>query len=203
MARPKDSDSAATYDAILRAAQRVVADHGLGAMSFRRVAKEADLAIGTVTYYFADRAELIEACLTDYYDALERLALPFVARLAQGGEPAHAIVEEGVAAIARHAFDHRGAVRLRLLANAEGGELSPTHRKRFATPLLAKVSPFLAKLTRDPIEARLCIQSVNYAVTRYAAMTDAELTEATGCDDAVQARERAITHVVRLALRVL
>lgn len=59
--RPRDP--AGRRQAIIEAATRVIARRGLGQLTHRRVAVEADVPVGSTTYYFSDLAELREAAL--------------------------------------------------------------------------------------------------------------------------------------------
>jgi DNA-binding transcriptional regulator YbjK len=60
--RPRDP--AGRRQAIVDAAGRVIARQGLGALTHRRVAAEADVPVGSTTYYFSDLGALQEAALT-------------------------------------------------------------------------------------------------------------------------------------------
>ncbi|ORB86127.1 DNA-binding transcriptional regulator [Mycobacterium kansasii] len=59
--RPRDP--AGRRQAIIEAAGRVIARHGLGELTHRRVAAEADVPVGSTTYYFSDLGKLREAAL--------------------------------------------------------------------------------------------------------------------------------------------
>jgi DNA-binding transcriptional regulator YbjK len=59
--RPRDP--AGRRQAIVEAATRVIARRGLGQLTHRLVAAEADVPVGSTTYYFADLGELREAAL--------------------------------------------------------------------------------------------------------------------------------------------
>jgi TetR/AcrR family transcriptional regulator, regulator of biofilm formation and stress response len=59
--RPRDP--AGRRQAIVEAASRVIARQGLGELTHRRVAAEADVPVGSTTYYFSDLAALREAAL--------------------------------------------------------------------------------------------------------------------------------------------
>lgn len=65
---------------ILDATLRVIASDGLDAVRHRRVAELAGVSLGSTTYHFADREQLIEAAFQLYLDHatefLERLAVP-------------------------------------------------------------------------------------------------------------------------------
>jgi TetR/AcrR family transcriptional regulator, regulator of biofilm formation and stress response len=56
----------------------VVADRGIGALTHRAVAEQADVSLSSTTYYFVDRADLIRAALeravSDYEGELEEWA---------------------------------------------------------------------------------------------------------------------------------
>ncbi|CAM4278576.1 transcriptional regulator BetI [Mycobacterium basiliense] len=59
--RPRDP--AGRRQAIIEAAGRLIARHGLGELTHRRVAAEADVPVGSTTYYFSDLDALREAAL--------------------------------------------------------------------------------------------------------------------------------------------
>ncbi|HUH68786.1 MAG TPA: TetR family transcriptional regulator [Mycobacterium sp.] len=56
-------DPTGRRQAIVEAAGRVIARQGLGELTHRRVAAEADVPVGSTTYYFSDLGELREAAL--------------------------------------------------------------------------------------------------------------------------------------------
>ncbi|ABL05599.1 TetR family transcriptional regulator [Mycobacterium ulcerans] len=75
--RPRDP--AGRRQTIIEAAGRLIARHGLGDLTHRRVAAEADVPVGSTTYYFSDLGELREAALahvatsaTDWLEHWER-----------------------------------------------------------------------------------------------------------------------------------
>ena len=59
--RPRDP--AGRRQAIVEAAGRVIARQGLGELTHRRVAAEADIPVGSTTYYFSDLDALRQAAL--------------------------------------------------------------------------------------------------------------------------------------------
>ncbi|MGH3433125.1 MAG: TetR/AcrR family transcriptional regulator [Thermocrispum sp.] len=80
MARRYDPDR---RERLVDAAVRVVATHGIAGLTHRRVAAEADVPLGSTTYHFASRDDLLVA-------ALRRLAdewLAGVERWEQGVDP--------------------------------------------------------------------------------------------------------------------
>ena len=50
----------ATANKILEVARRIVIDHGLGALTMRRIARELDMSPGNLSYYYASKKDLIE-----------------------------------------------------------------------------------------------------------------------------------------------
>lgn len=59
--RPQQDRSRATYDAILDAAEAVVVDEGVDALTTTGVASEAGLSVGTLYRYFADGDAILVA----------------------------------------------------------------------------------------------------------------------------------------------
>src|SRR5699024_11595523 len=54
---------------IARAAIRVIAQHGIEALTHRKVAAEADVPLGSTTYHFANLDDLISAALAEAADS--------------------------------------------------------------------------------------------------------------------------------------
>lgn len=63
VAQRRPRDPAGRRQAILEAAERVITERGLGELTHRRVAAEANVPVGSTTYYFRDLAALREAAL--------------------------------------------------------------------------------------------------------------------------------------------
>ncbi|MEM6787838.1 MAG: hypothetical protein AAF928_08230 [Myxococcota bacterium] len=80
MSRPKDADSGATFEAIVRAAARVVTSRR--ALSLRATAQEAGLSLGTIQYYFPTHEALVRTCV----EKLSHRSLSLVRRLAHACE---------------------------------------------------------------------------------------------------------------------
>jgi AcrR family transcriptional regulator len=55
-------------DRILRATLRLLGEHGLGAVTNRRVAAAAGVSLGSLTYHFPSQAELLRASLVRHVD---------------------------------------------------------------------------------------------------------------------------------------
>ncbi|EHN10346.1 putativetranscriptional regulator [Patulibacter medicamentivorans] len=65
MARVSDApaEAASPRERVLRAALRLIGTEGLGAVSHRQVARDAEVSLGTLTYHFRDRDELLRESL--------------------------------------------------------------------------------------------------------------------------------------------
>ncbi len=72
------TDQATTRERILRATLRVIGEHGIGAVSNRRLATEAGVALGSLTYHFPSQTELLRESLflfvQEEVDRLDALA---------------------------------------------------------------------------------------------------------------------------------
>lgn len=63
-----------TREKILRATLRMIGEHGIGAISNRRLASEAGVALGSLTYHFPSQTELLRESLLLYVtEETERL----------------------------------------------------------------------------------------------------------------------------------
>lgn len=65
---PRDSPPSATRERILDATLRVVASDGIGGVSNRRVATEAGVALGSLTYHFPNQTRLLHDTLLRYVE---------------------------------------------------------------------------------------------------------------------------------------
>ncbi|ADB49706.1 TetR/AcrR family transcriptional regulator [Conexibacter woesei] len=80
------SASPATRDRILHATLRVVATDGIGAVTNRRVAAEAGVALGSLTYHFPSQTELLRDSLLRYVEE-EVARLGAVAKRLRASDP--------------------------------------------------------------------------------------------------------------------
>ncbi len=65
LANGRSAKSARTIQRIIAAAHAVFIRDGHAGLSLRKVADEADIAVGNLTYHFASKSELLEATLTE------------------------------------------------------------------------------------------------------------------------------------------
>jgi AcrR family transcriptional regulator len=149
-------DHDAKRAALLKAAISVIAQEGYAAASLRKVAQRAEQTTGAVTYYFANRGEMVTAVaesVFDEFDALLRAAdqqvdvkvlLQQWLSLTEADEPdlwlalfqllAHARHEPAFTAVVRRRYAH---FRQRFTAILERGQQQGTVRKDIAAELLA------------------------------------------------------------------
>lgn len=88
-----------THERILRAALRVIGEHGIAGLTNRLVAKEAGISLGSLTYHFASQTDLLRESLLRFVD-------DEVARITAITETLAATVHtvEQAAAAAQHAL---------------------------------------------------------------------------------------------------
>jgi DNA-binding transcriptional regulator YbjK len=67
-AAPAGASDAPTRERILHATLRVIAEGGIGAVTNRRVATEAGVALGSLTYHFPSQSELLRDSLLRYVE---------------------------------------------------------------------------------------------------------------------------------------
>jgi len=60
---PRPRDPEGRREAIVDAAIEVIAEHGIGSASHRLIAERADVPLGSTTYYFPTRGDLVAAAL--------------------------------------------------------------------------------------------------------------------------------------------
>lgn len=205
MARPPDADSAETYERILAAARdEVRSTVPRNGISMRRVAERADVSLGTLQYYFDNKAGLLEACLDGYYERLGALGSELLAHAASGPDGGvTGLIEHAVRSFYRFVQAEEALIELRLITNALRGELHPQRQDRFMGQVIGAAAKALApQVALDEAELRLSIQSLVSMLIRMALLSEGEresLTGQTG-EDAQAAVE---AHVVAAAVRLL
>jgi DNA-binding transcriptional regulator YbjK len=95
--RSRAEQRAARREAILDATVHILATDGLGAVTHRAVAREADVPLAATTYYFASKDELVQQALdllaTAEIESLVERAARLGERLGSPGELAAGLVE--------------------------------------------------------------------------------------------------------------
>lgn len=203
MARRKDSNSADTQKSIVAAARRLLERDGPNGVTFRSVAKESGLSAGTISYYFPDRLSLLDSCLHQHIERRKRLMTELLRRLEREGSHAGIIADIADASV-QMIFEQRKFVRLQTLTNAELRAQYPMRPTSQRLPLLERVGKHLSE--DGPLEeheVRLVLQTMNFALGRYGALSDEELCTLCGCTDVALARERVRLHIRRCATTLL
>lgn len=203
MARPPDADSAETYERILTAARdEVRSTVPRNGISMRKVAERAEVSLGTLQYYFDNKAGLLEACLDGYYERLGALGTEL---LGQVGDHEHVtgVIEHAARTFYRFVQEEQALIELRLVTNALRGELHPQRQDHFMGQVIGAAAKALApRVALDETELRLSIQSLVSMFIRMALLSDGERENLTGrTGDEAEAAVEA--HVVAAALRLL
>jgi DNA-binding transcriptional regulator YbjK len=133
-AAPTDRRRApATREAILRATLSLLAEEGTAALSNRRIAAKADVALGSLTYHFPSQAVLLRESLLLYVnEEVERLEAVAAALRARDPSPAEVAAEvEGMLARPTGGPGPLAELELHLQA-ARDPELQDASRRCFA-----------------------------------------------------------------------
>ncbi|MEM9068273.1 MAG: TetR/AcrR family transcriptional regulator [Myxococcota bacterium] len=177
-------------DRIVGAVHSLLVSGGARAVSYRSVAKQAGLSAGTVTYYFASRARLLEAALDRYHDRVDATVRALVS--GPRFKPSTCARE-----LTRYVFQNRSDVRLRLASLLDGWGL-PIQRRVFANRLLAKVSHYEWREDWTEEEKRIVIQGLVYAAQLFAALSAEDLEAIVGVDDYEEASDLVIETIGKL-----
>lgn len=125
-------DATATRERILRAALRVIGESGVDAVSNRRLAREAGVALGSLTYHFPSQTELLRESMLLYVS--EQVArLTEIADSIRAGEPTVeqvAIEVERIASSSVYGPEQIAELELHLQA-ARDPELQEASRRCF------------------------------------------------------------------------
>lgn len=180
---------------IVSASHAILAVDGASALSFRRVSKEAGVSVGTIAYYFPDRAALVEACL-DAHHAWIAVEVQRLLTMHDEGTPLEAVAAEAVRTAYRAMVADRETLRLRRIRALEAGELAEPRRVHSLGPALDAVTALWVGRGASAVDARLTCQSMIFLVTRFALLSEDEVCELTGHDDLSAARQAVEAHLL-------
>jgi AcrR family transcriptional regulator len=106
---PVQARSRAMVDRILEAATRVLTSSGYGQMSTNRIAEEAEVSVGSLYRYFADKEEIFEELRARATDEIMGDLTDTITRAA--GEPPRLGVRAVVAALVLSLQQHEAVIR--------------------------------------------------------------------------------------------
>lgn len=201
MARPKDADKAATWNRIVSAARRELFETpgGMPDVSVRQVAASAAVGVGTIQYYFPTKEELLEACLDEYYVALDLLIRELAVAGAGAAADPHAFIETAARRLYRFVLSERPQLMLRAVTNAQRGGLQPERQGAYFDRFSELLSPMLGI---DAAETRLTIQTMSFVMMQYAVLGEDDVARIAG-QGGEAGRHALEDHVVRVALRLV
>ncbi|MEM9074419.1 MAG: TetR/AcrR family transcriptional regulator [Myxococcota bacterium] len=203
MARPRDADSAKTYERIVAAAlEEVRASTPRNAISMRKVAERAELSLGTIQYYFERKEDLLEACLNGFYERLGQVAVRVIQETASGSVPAgRPTTENAVRTFYRFVCEEHALIELRLVTNAMRGELHPQRQPDFLGDIIGEAARAAAKHVQvDELDTRMATQAISSTLVRFALMSESERRFLTGKDTSDEEFEEL---VIRMACRLV
>jgi AcrR family transcriptional regulator len=199
MARQQHTDSADTVEKIIEAAHAILETEELTSISLRKVARQASLSAGTVTYYFASAEALWEACLEAHFVRVERFLAGYVREVAEGC-PAREVFSRAAHDAYRFALQERPMLRLILAMSARRGGLSGRQRQQSLSNLRR-----LATLLTEGQEVRIVlgIQSLVFAYARFACASIEDRLAMTGAATEADADEIIAAELASFAAAVL
>lgn len=203
MARPPDADSAKTYDRILAAALAEIRAAELPTeISMRQVAEGAGVSLGTLQYYFAKKADLLEACLDDYHHRLQAVVKGLMESAFASDPPlaGRKLIEPAVRAFYRFTRENRGLLHLRLITNVMNGEMPERRRNSMMSHQIgAAVSVLSPQVAVASGDIALSVQLFAVGLTRVALMSEDEREALMGTTDEASFED----FLVRMAFRLL
>jgi AcrR family transcriptional regulator len=140
MGRPREHDDT-TAAALLAAAERILDEEGLQALSLRRLAEAADTTTRAVYSLFGSKDGLIVALSQRAFELLGAA----IAELPASADPAADLVEAGVAVFRRFALDHASLFRLAVQQTLAPAELTGQARPA-ATAAMAGLNARIERL---------------------------------------------------------
>jgi AcrR family transcriptional regulator len=143
------TESVSTVERLLDAAERLIADRGVEAVSLRAVNAAAGTNVAAVHYHFGSKDALIDAVLRRRMEPLARRRLAMLAAL-EDRDPltVRAVAETLVVPLAEMSADATGPGRVyvRFLAALQDG--GPTSRALLGAAFAPQLGPFDAALAR-------------------------------------------------------
>jgi AcrR family transcriptional regulator len=130
MGRPREHDDT-TAAALLAAAERILAEEGLPALSLRRLAEAAGTTTRAVYSLFGNKDGLVVALSQRAFELLGAA----VAELPATADPAADLVEAGVVVFRRFALDHASLFRLAVQQTVAPSELTGRARPAAAAAM--------------------------------------------------------------------
>jgi len=203
MARPRNANAELTRQRILDAAIERFASQGLKGTSLRAIGGDVGVTFATVHHHFGCKSKLYERCLEASYEELGGLRAALVETLgATGGG-----VADKIEALAKRAFgfarEHSSRSRFLLRATLYE-DVASERTKRSQSQYLDVTSQVLAGVLGRPAqELRVPLQGLMFLLTRFAVMSDAELSIVAGETDPTQTHEQLSDYVAAVALATL
>lgn len=130
MGRPREHDDT-TAAALLAAAERILDEEGLPALSLRRLAEAADTTTRAVYSLFGNKDGLIVALSQRAFELLGAA----IAELPSSADPSADLVEAGVTVFRRFALDHASLFRLAVQQTLAPPELTGQARPAAAAAM--------------------------------------------------------------------
>ncbi|MFK7999125.1 MAG: TetR/AcrR family transcriptional regulator [Polyangiales bacterium] len=156
-----------THDRILGVADEIVRQDGWPALSIRRVARDAGVSVGTVQYYFATSAELLDAVTEPWHRGVREAFSASMMDITGGADAVERLIELGVE-VYELARLHRPLLVARRTDTNERGHVAP--RRAGSLELwLDKGSQLAAQhVGGTPFEWRMKLQCVEFVVLGFA-----------------------------------
>jgi len=196
-------DPSSTRGRILSAAMDVLDRKGPAHIGIRAIAQKAKVSVGLVHHYFTSKDGLLEACVSQLYDAL--LAVEGEQRERLENDDLHEALDHSVRRGYRIASENRVLVRVVMRFVAERGGLPGSLRESMQARYLDDWGAIVARRTGlEEWDARARVHSVTAMTGRYAAASATELAAILGEPDMDEPalRQRAEDHLAWLAKRI-
>jgi AcrR family transcriptional regulator len=171
-------------DRILEAARTILQRDGVSQLTFRAVAREAGISVGTLAYYFESRAKLLETLLDAHHDEFGKMAQSVL-------ELKKDEIEENletIRALVRYAFDRQADNRLRIATWMVEWKIPPD-RADSSSALLHRATSGLDTDRWSPVERLVVMQMLVYGTQIFAALAPEELCRVTTVDSPAEARQ--------------
>ncbi|MCB9554517.1 MAG: TetR/AcrR family transcriptional regulator [Deltaproteobacteria bacterium] len=205
MARPVGANSELTHQRILEAAEQLFTGGDPSDVSLRKIARLAEVSVGTIQHYFGSRGELYQACIDRFYMRMDDEVAQLMRDVQQ--LPTAELISVAVRRMFRFACAERGAVRMRMEAVVRTGLLEDEVLRHSTLPFLEEIARRLqSSVPLARTQLRIAASSIVHLVSRLAITEPTQLASLLGLPACASEKEvfdeaeRFLTHAAAALL---
>ncbi len=196
-----EADRQNTKKRLLSLTLEIIESEGADALTIRKLAKRAGVALSVVHHHYVNKQDLLDACKVDYYEGVGVLVQELLAKASD--KPIKEFVDVVVRELFRNARNRISIARLLAQDVYRSGEIIERYRGYEQRPFFSVSAALLAsKLGLTIRETRARIQAAIALLTRFATSSNEELVGVFGenGDDILRVAEDELVVMSQLLL---